>query len=358
MGTLALRSTESLDHPVLATPAGLQAELRTPGVTELADIFEPDSIHGRVYAALVQRPRSGLADIARHTALSETVVENALDDLCGLRAVIRLTEPDGTPRWDAQAPESLSEAEARRRRQEISTMHAAAARLSETFRSVRRSQGWNGVISPVFERAELLADFESLHANADSSVKMVERSPHISDPERDSRIAELKQTRMAEGVRYRILYQDTIYQDADRLRHTLATNARGAQARTLPDPPFKLIIADDERASLVLHTDERRPDPMALRINGSPLLDMLIRSFDVLWTLSAPISVQPEADELDERDRAILTMMGMGATDDTIARRLGMSRRTVVRRTARLLERLGASTRFQAGVQAIRRGWL
>ncbi len=358
MGTLALSSTSPLDRPILAGPAGLQGDLRTPGVTELAEIFESDSIHGRVYAALVHRPRSAVADIARHTGLSETAVETALDELCELRAVIRLVDSDGAPRWDAHAPESLSEAEARRRRQQISTMHAAAARLSETFRSVRRAQGWNGAVVPVFERAELLADFEALHAGAGSSVKMVDRSPHISDAERDSRITDLKQARIAEGVRYRILYQDTIYQDADRLRNTLATNARGAQARTLPDPPFKLIVADDERASLVLHTDERRPDPMALRIGGSPLLDLLVRSFDVLWTLSAPISVQPAADELDERDRAILTMMSMGATDDTIARRLGMSRRTVVRRTARLLERLGASTRFQAGVQAIRRGWL
>lgn len=358
MGTLALSSTSSFDRPIVTAPVGLPDEPRTPGVTELADIFEPESVHGRVYAALVHRPRSGLPDIARYTGLPENAVASALDELGGLRAVVRLTDSDGTPRWDAHAPESLSEAEAKRRRQQISTMHAAAARLSETFRSVRRSQGWNGVIAPVFERAELLADFEALHANAASTVKMVERSPHISDPERDTRIADLKQARIAEGVRYRILYQDTVYQDADRLRHALATNARGAQARTLPDPPFKLIIADDQRACLVLHTDERRSDPMALRVSGSPLLDMLVRSFDVLWTLSAPISVQPAADELDERDRAILTMMSMGATDDTIARRLGMSRRTVVRRTARLLERLGASTRFQAGVQAIRRGWL
>ena len=50
--------------------------------------------------------------------------------------------------------------------------------------------------------------------------------------------------------------------------------------------------------------------------------------------------------------------MASGATDDAISRRLGLSRRTVVRRAARLLERLGASTRFQAGVQAAHRGWL
>ncbi len=107
----------------------------------------------------------------------------------------------------------------------------------------------------------------------------------------------------------------------------------------------------------MLHNDERRGDPMGLRVEASPTLDLLLRTFDVLWSMSAPISVNP-SEPLDERDRAILTLMGLGATDDTIARRLGMSRRTVVRRTASLLERLGASTRFQAGVQAIRRGWL
>jgi DNA-binding NarL/FixJ family response regulator len=96
---------------------------------------------------------------------------------------------------------------------------------------------------------------------------------------------------------------------------------------------------------------------MGLRIGPCPTLDLMTRTFDVLWSLAAPISVNP-SEPLDERDRAILTLMGLGATDDTIARRLGMSRRTVVRRTASLLERLGASTRFQAGVQAIRRGWL
>lgn len=328
-------------------------------MTELADIFEPGSPHGRIYAVLVHHPRSNLADIARRVDLSETAAAAALDRLCELRAAIRIDAPDGTPRWDAHAPESLSEAEARRRQKQISSMHAAAARLSETFRSVRRApRGDGGAVVPVYERAELLADFEELQGTARRMLKLVERGPHLSDRDRERRIFDLRRDRLAEGVRHRILYQDTIYQDQERLRYALSINSRGAYARTLPDPPFKLVISDDERACLVLHGDERRPDPMGLRINSSPALELLIRTFDVLWTLAAPISVNPAVDELDERDRAILTLMGMGATDDTIARRLGMSRRTVVRRTARLLERLGASTRFQAGVQAIRRGWL
>ncbi|MCP2280025.1 LuxR C-terminal-related transcriptional regulator [Nocardia amikacinitolerans] len=327
-------------------------------MTDLGDIFEPGSPHGRTYAVLVHHPRSGLADIARYLDVPPEEAAATLEVLCAMQAAVRLENADGEPVWDAHAPESLSEAEARRRQHEINQMHAAAARLSETFRSVRRSPRGNGSVVPVFERLEMLADFEEMQTSARTSVKIIERGPYLSDIERENQQYLLKRARIGEGIRYQTLYQDTIYQDAERLRHALSTNASGAQARTLPEPPFKLIIVDDERANLVLHADERRPDPMGLRFTGSPALRLLVRTFDVLWSLAAPISVNPSADELDDRDKAILTLMGLGATDDTIARRLGMSRRTVVRRTARLLERLGASTRFQAGVQATRRGWL
>ncbi|TQM28841.1 LuxR C-terminal-related transcriptional regulator [Nocardia bhagyanarayanae] len=327
-------------------------------MTDLGDIFEPGSPHGRTYAVLVHHPRSGLADIARYLDVTPEEAAANLEILCALQAAVRLEDAEGEPVWDAHAPESLSEAEARRRQHEINQMHAAAARLSETFRSVRRSPRGNGSVVPVFERLEMLADFEEMQTSARTSVKIIERGPYLSDIERENQQYLLKRARIGEGIRYQTLYQDTIYQDAERLRHALSTNASGAQARTLPEPPFKMIIVDDERASLVLHADERRPDPMGLRFTGSPALRLLVRTFDVLWSLAAPISVNPSADELDDRDKAILTLMGLGATDDTIARRLGMSRRTVVRRTARLLERLGASTRFQAGVQATRRGWL
>ncbi|WP_227998430.1 LuxR C-terminal-related transcriptional regulator [Nocardia australiensis] len=327
-------------------------------MTALGDIFEPESPHGRAYAVLVHHPRSSLADIAQYLGVAVEEAATSLNVLCELEAAERFVGADGSVLWDAHAPESLSEAEARRRQQDINQMHAAATRLSETFRSVRRSPRANGSVVPVFERLEMLADFEEMQSAASSGVKMIERGPYLSDIEREQQQFQLKRARMGDGIRYQTLYQDTIYQDPERLRHALAANSSGAQARTLPEPPFKLIIADNERACLVLHADERRPDPMGLRINGSSALRLVIKTFDVLWSLAAPISMNPAADELDERDKAILTLMGLGATDDTIARRLGMSRRTVVRRTARLLERLGASTRFQAGVQATRRGWL
>ena len=47
-----------------------------------------------------------------------------------------------------------------------------------------------------------------------------------------------------------------------------------------------------------------------------------------------------------------------GRTDEQIARKLGISLRTVRRRVAALMTELGVDTRFQAGVEAVRRGWL
>jgi DNA-binding NarL/FixJ family response regulator len=64
----------------------------------------------------------------------------------------------------------------------------------------------------------------------------------------------------------------------------------------------------------------------------------------------------PDSPTLDERN--LLQRMAAGSTDESIARRLGISDRQVRRRIARLLQRLGVSSRFAAGAEAVRRGWL
>jgi DNA-binding NarL/FixJ family response regulator len=57
-------------------------------------------------------------------------------------------------------------------------------------------------------------------------------------------------------------------------------------------------------------------------------------------------------------ERNLLARMAAGNTDESIARRLGISDRQVRRRIARLLNQLGVSSRFAAGAEAVRRGWL
>ena len=54
----------------------------------------------------------------------------------------------------------------------------------------------------------------------------------------------------------------------------------------------------------------------------------------------------------------ILRQLQSGSKDEQIARTMGLSLRTVRRRIAELMIELGADTRFQAGAEAARRGWL
>jgi DNA-binding NarL/FixJ family response regulator len=66
-----------------------------------------------------------------------------------------------------------------------------------------------------------------------------------------------------------------------------------------------------------------------------------------------PSLSEPGHDEL-----RLLSLLATGLPDSTIAARLGISHRTHQRRLRSVLDRLGAQTRFQAGIQAARRGWI
>ncbi|GGV68738.1 hypothetical protein GCM10010277_78240 [Streptomyces longisporoflavus] len=63
-------------------------------------------------------------------------------------------------------------------------------------------------------------------------------------------------------------------------------------------------------------------------------------------------------DSLSSTERALLRLAAEGCTDAAAASRLHVSHRTARRMMAALMERLGARSRFEAGVKATRLGWL
>jgi len=76
-------------------------------------------------------------------------------------------------------------------------------------------------------------------------------------------------------------------------------------------------------------------------------------------------TLAPDAEDVDvvEREptdatRHLLRLMRTGAIDETIARELRVSLRTVHRRITRLQNLLGARSRFELGVVACERGWV
>ncbi|WP_197364098.1 response regulator transcription factor, partial [Streptomyces clavuligerus] len=61
---------------------------------------------------------------------------------------------------------------------------------------------------------------------------------------------------------------------------------------------------------------------------------------------------------LTPQQSVALHLLADGHTDDSVAKRLGVSPRTARRMANDLMERLEARSRFEAGVRAVQRGWL
>lgn len=74
--------------------------------------------------------------------------------------------------------------------------------------------------------------------------------------------------------------------------------------------------------------------------------------------------MKSETNELDplaaptEEELTIVRLLAEGLKDEVIARRLGLAKRTYSRRLDGVWAKLGASSRFQAGVLAVTRGWI
>lgn len=294
-------------------------------------------------------------EIATHTGLTPPIVRRVLTELDDL-GVARRVGGD-PPRWEAAPPErvmslALQEEEKRRAR-----LWQVGAELDRLYHQARGSAGPFRYAEPVEHPATLIMLTNRLQERATEQVRWLDRPPYYSKPHHFREQEGTQARRMAAGIRYRTVYSQDVYGDPELFSAMTRMAELGEDSRVLSDLPMKLTIGDEWMALLV--PEPERPDlDGALVVHSSGLLRAFIGVFETLWTLGMPVSSADSGRGLSEQDRTILTLMAAGATDDTIARRLQLSRRTVVRRIAALLDRLGATTRFQAGAQAAKRGLL
>ncbi|MFJ8310780.1 MULTISPECIES: DNA-binding response regulator [unclassified Streptomyces] len=155
------------------------------------------------------------------------------------------------------------------------------------------------------------------------------------------------------GLMMRKLYTPHALPDARAERRLARMAAGGAHIRICAAPLSQETIVLDRRVAILAgppadgtrtYTVIRSPDVVA----G---VGALIRA---AWAASPDLDdhLRRRPPELGAEARRILRMLGAGHTDESAARRLGMSLRTYRRRVAELMEVLGATSRFQAGVRA------
>ncbi|MCY7394840.1 MAG: helix-turn-helix transcriptional regulator [Nocardioides sp.] len=159
---------------------------------------------------------------------------------------------------------------------------------------------------------------------------------------------------VSSGRRLRSIYPVRALQEApDALSSRLEI---GEEIRLLPEVPTRMLVLGTTHAIL--------PEPLGFAdeprtlIRQRGLVDALTLWFEEMWDRAAPLSELVPVSSGPDLRRFLLQQLATGAQDEQIARRLSISLRTVRRRVAEVMAELGAESRFQAGVEAVRRGWL
>lgn len=167
-----------------------------------------------------------------------------------------------------------------------------------------------------------------------------------------------RRPRSAEGhpVLLRTVYDSEVLRFPRAGEVLQARHDGGEQFRFVTNAPFSVTIADDLVAVLDLTSYDSSGEG-SLLIRERRHLAGLKALVEDYWRQAIPMSFDGLAD-LDKRSRQVLSLLAAGASDAVISKQAGLSIRTVERTVAALLDRLGARTRFQAGVQAARRGWI
>lgn len=143
------------------------------------------------------------------------------------------------------------------------------------------------------------------------------------------------------------------------LLHELTT--LGVQARVADTVPERVVIFDESVA--VVPAVPGKSGAGALVVRHPGLVVGLVDLFERAWIDAEDISWDPGVDaapaaDMEERDRRLLVLLASGCTDESAAREFGISVRHLRRQVARLMADLGARSRFEAGAEATRRGWL
>jgi DNA-binding CsgD family transcriptional regulator len=130
----------------------------------------------------------------------------------------------------------------------------------------------------------------------------------------------------------------------------------GAQVRTLDVVPSWFLVAGADAAGMPAQWGGTLAEnAYNFHLVRAVVVVAALRSFfEELWARAAPLPWTHRGDGVTQ----VLRLAGQGVSDEMIARQLGVSVRTVRSRFADAMAELGAQSRFQAGVEASRRGWL
>ncbi|MFE4517045.1 LuxR C-terminal-related transcriptional regulator [Kitasatospora sp. NPDC056783] len=318
-----------------------------------------------VYRALRARGSRRFSDLTGELGLSGAQAAECWAELESL-GLISGTGPDEDAQVTAVDPEvallrvlarEADEARARQRRTEL-----AYTAVEELTRRYLRG----GVAVPSEVEVEVLTGSSSVQQTLEGLSDTVRTEIASMHPgalptgefltaglDRDRRLIEA-------GARVRAIYQQRFLSVPALAGFFQRQIELGVEVRLAAVVPLNMILSDRRLALLPIDPDDL--DSGAILARGSALVRSYTALYDYCWHTSAVLGRTEEyqhgSDRLTDQQHAAIRMLAAGMKDEKIARSLGISLRTLSRLLSEVMQELGASSRFEAGVRAAKLGWL
>jgi DNA-binding CsgD family transcriptional regulator len=306
----------------------------------------------RVYGLLVTSVSAGEEEIADATGLSHDDVRTALTSLIDRGLADRMEE---TPRRFVAASPGVIESMISERLGELRAAQQTLDGLASRYRANSLARAAGGVFEIVRGEEALRQCSVSLLTSANSEVVNFIRPPLIAVRPEES-------IGPGDGVRNRIIYETHALEESGVLEALRAGLCARDEARVHTKLPIKMLGVDHSVALLPLAHDTT---PVGVLVRKSAVLDALLTLFEYVWATAIPLHVHGVSDGdgrvssgLSEEDRALLSLLLAGLSDEAIGMHRRLSVRTVQRQVHALMDVANVRTRMQLAWAAARRGWL
>lgn len=308
----------------------------------------------RLYRLLLRHPRASREELAALVGIPSVQLPVVLDALVRLGLVREEADGALTPAPPHGPVESYVEQELARveaRRRHLEEVRAAIGELA-----AEHLNGLSGAWAPASVHEvtgdEITLAFEDLARVGGGSVLVLQdvpasgRSPWGTDLDRLARHFDGS----VPGLR--CVYPAAAMQEEARAAFVTRIHAMGGQVRLVEAAEHRFVVFGTGAAIVSSRPGDDAPHHLLIR--SAELVAVLRELFERTWRSAVPVDADVTGSADDRR--RLVELLATGIKDEAIARHLGLSLRTVRRRIADLMDDLGTSTRFQAGLEAARRG--
>lgn len=312
-----------------------------------------DSVGSRVYVHLLGSGPATPTEIGAAIRLDPGTVCGALSQLAQIGLVAGDVGRD-EPVHPVQ-PHVGIDLLARQRESELRASQAAALGAYDRFRRAIWSQSTDDIVEAVTGNA-IPERIRQLEETAEREIRRFDTPPYYTT----STANPVEVDNLSRGISYRVIYARSSVERSDYYTDNIKPCiAAGEEARVLPTVPVKMTIVDERIALVSLPVTRVEVNRVMLVVHATSLLCALGGLFDSCWRGAFPMHRAESAPSvLRPVERQLLTFLAAGMPDNSIAERLGVSRRTLTRHVERLMAATGATNRFQLALAAARNGWL